>query len=83
MELTSGLHTILMIVLLLGVYFVITLMMKWINGDLTPISVEEIEKTEIDIFDDLNNVIGKKVMVKLKCTYNNGVVKYKIKKYKI
>lgn len=70
---------IFMFVTMLLLLFVI----KYIHGDYSAISIEEISKDELPIMNDKGDVIGKKYIATYKHTYNNGGIKYKTKIVKL
>lgn len=80
---TTDFSKILMILALLGVYFIISFMMKWIAGDFSPISIEEVSRDEVNLTDSNGVVTGKKLLVNYKYTYRDNNVKYKTKKITI
>ena len=83
METTNEFYTILVILALLGVYAIIAIMMKWIAGDYSPISITEENSEEIAIRNFNGDVIGKKLLVIYKHTYRNNNTKYKSKYFKL
>ena len=59
------------------------LVIKYIHGDYSIKSIEEINKDELPIINDKDVVIGKKIICIYKYTYKNDVVKYKTKIFKL
>jgi len=55
------------------------IVIKYIHGDYSAESIEEISKDELSITNDKGDVIGKKYINTYKYTYKNGSIKYKTK----
>ena len=56
---------------------------KWVAGDFKPTSIECFDTKTLEIKDINNMVVKKQVIYTYKYTYNDGSVKFKIKKFKV
>jgi hypothetical protein len=76
-------NTFITIALLLGLMVALIFLMKYIIGDFSPVSIEEVEKDEVEMKDSNGNITGKKIVYTYKHTFKDGNVKYKTKIIKI
>jgi hypothetical protein len=80
---TVDYNTFITIALLLGLMVALIFLMKYIVGDFSPVSIEEVGKDEVELKDGNGNIIGKKIVYTYKHTFKDGNVKYKTKTIKI
>jgi len=69
----------LLMLLIVGLIF----LMKYISGDFSPVSIEEISKDEVELKDGNGNITGKKIVYTYKHTFKDGNVKFKTKILKL
>ncbi|MEI6754069.1 MAG: hypothetical protein WCK78_13005 [Paludibacter sp.] len=82
MTTTVDYNTFITIALLLGLMVALIFLMKYIVGDFSPVSIEEVGKDEVEMKDANGNVTGKKIVYTYKHTFKDGNVKYKTKTIK-
>ncbi len=79
---TVDYNTFITIALLLGLMVALIFLMKYIVGDFSPVSIEEVGKDEVELKDANGNITGKKIVYTYKHTFKDGNVKYKTKTIK-
>lgn len=70
----------LSIIVLIGIMLVLVVILKWINGDFSPVSIEEISRRNVEEKNSNGDVIKNSVIVEYKKTYHDGRVKISYKK---
>lgn len=69
----------LTIFVLLAFMVALILLIKYIDGDFSPISIEEVDRQVIESKDSNNNVNVKKIVITYKKTYKDGRIKMSYK----
>ncbi len=76
-------NSFITIAFLVGLIVLLIMLMKYIAGDFSPISIEESGKEEVELKDANGNTTGKRILITYKYTYKNGNVKFKSKSIKL
>jgi hypothetical protein len=72
-------NSFITIAFLVGLIVLLIMLMKYITGDFSPVSVDELMKDEVELKDVNGNITGKKIVYTYKLTFKNGNVKFKSK----
>jgi len=67
--------TIFMLLLMVSLIFFI----KYIHGDFSPVSIEELNRDELTYRNEKGEIVGKKILYYYKYTYKDGRIKFKTK----
>ena len=67
---------------LLVILVVLIFLLKLVNGDFSPISIDEVDRQIVENKDS-NNVVTKNIVITYKKTYNDGRIKMSYKKISI
>jgi len=72
-------NSFITIAFLVGLIVLLIMLMKYITGDFSPVSIEEVGKDEVELKDVNGSITGKKIVYTYKHTFKNGNVKFKTK----
>lgn len=79
----QNLNDFVTIFILTGLLFIFIVVIKWVVGDFSPVSIEKTDEKVVDVYNKQGVVIGKNLLITYKYTYRDDKVKYKTKKYSV
>lgn len=79
----QNLNDFVTIFILTGLLFIFIVVIKWVVGDFSPVSIEKTDEKVVDVYNKQGVVIGKNLLIIYKYTYRDDKVKYKTKKYSV
>lgn len=79
----QNLNDFVSIFILTVLLFIFIMVIKWVAGDFSPVSIDKTDDKVVDIYNKQGDIIGKKLLITYKYTYRDNKVKYKTKKYSV
>lgn len=71
------------ILFFIGVMVILILLIKYVVGDFSPISIDLVDEKEVEKTNKNGTVIGKTIVYTYKYTYTDNRIKYKTKTIKL